>query len=75
MENDTKDSMEEFKYKPPQPKCPNKPLFMPVGSVRALMALTVTGSFVAICLYTKNIEALAVIATMIAKDYFESKKV
>ena len=71
MENDTQD----FKQEPIQAKCPNKPLFMPVGSVRALMALTVTGSFVAICLYTKNIEALAVIATMIAKDYFESKKV
>ena len=71
MDNDTHD----FKQEPIQSKCPNKPLFMPVGSVRALMALTVTGSFVAICLYTKNIEALAVIATMIAKDYFESKKV
>ena len=71
MDNDT----QEFKQEPIHPKCPNKPLFLPAGSVRALMALTVTGSFVAICLYTKNIEALAVIATMIAKDYFESKKV
>lgn len=71
MENDTQD----FKQEQLHPKCPNKPLFMPVGSVRALMALTVTGSFVAICLYTKNIEALAVIATMIANAYFESKKV
>jgi hypothetical protein len=71
MDNDTQD----FKQEQVQLKCPNKPLFMPIGSVRALMALTVTVSFVAICLYTKNIEALAVIATMIAKDYFESKKV
>ena len=50
------------------------PLFLPEGSVRALMALTVIAAFVAICLYTKNIEALAVITTMIAKDYFERKK-
>ena len=71
MDDDTHD----FKQEPVQPICPNKPLFMPAGSVRALMALVVTGSFVAICLYTKNIEALAVIATMVSKDYFESKKV
>ena len=50
------------------------PLFLPEGSVRALMALIVISAFVAICLYTKNIEALAVITTMIAKDYFTSKK-
>ena len=50
------------------------PLFLPEGSVRALMALIVIAAFVAICLYTKNIEALAVITTMIAKDYFVSKK-
>ena len=50
------------------------PLFLPEGSVRALMALIVIAAFVAICLYTKNIEALAVITTMIAKDYFDRKK-
>ena len=71
MDNDTQD----FKQEPILPKCPNKPLFMPAGSVRALVALMVTGSFVAICVQSGNIEALAVIATMIAKDYFESKKV
>ena len=56
-------------------KSKRNPLFLPEGSVRALMALIVISAFVAICLYTKNIEALAVIATMITKDYFESKKV
>ena len=71
MEDDTHD----FKQEQLHPKCPNKPLFMPAGSVRALMALTVTGSFVAICVQSGNIEALAVIAAVIAKDYFESKKV
>ena len=57
-----------------EPKTKYNPLFLPEGSVRALMALTVISAFVAICLYTKNIEALAVITTMIAKDYFVSKK-
>ena len=74
MIDDTKDSMDNFEYKPPQPECPNKPLFMPVGSVRALIAMAVVGAFIAICVQSGNIEALAVIATMIAKDYFESKK-
>ena len=82
--DDTKDSMYDFEYKPPQPECPNKiinllqlpfPLFMPPGSVRALMAMAVVGAFIAVCVVTENIEALAVIATMVAKDYFESRKV
>ena len=74
MMDDTKDSMDDFKYKPPQPECPNKPLYLPSGSVRALMAMAVVGAFIAICVKSDNIEALAVITTMIAKDYFESKK-
>lgn len=74
MTDDTKDSMEEFEYKPAQPKCPDKPLFMPAGSVRAVIAMSVVGAFIAICVQSGNIEALAVISTMIAKDYFESKK-
>ena len=52
----------------------HNPLFLPEGSVRALMALTVISAFVAICLYTKNIEMLAILATVISKDYFVSKK-
>lgn len=68
-----KTDMDEFKYKPEEIKCPDKPLFMPVGSVRAILAMTVVGAFVAICLQTNNIEALAVIATMIAKDYFQTR--
>ena len=71
MEDDTQD----FKQEPIQSKCPNKPLFLPVGSVRALIAMSVVGAFIAICVKSGNIEALAVIATMIAKDYFDSKKV
>ena len=73
--DDTKDSMDDFEYTPPQPKCPNKPLFLPPGSVRALIAMAVVGAFIAVCVVTENIEALAVIATMVAKDYFESRKV
>lgn len=75
MTDDTKDSMEEFKYKQEQSTWWNNPIFMPVGSVRALIAMSVVGAFIAICVQSGNIEALAVIATMIAKDYFESKKV
>ena len=75
MIDDTKDSMDDFKYKPPQLKCSGNPLGLPAGSVRALMAMAVVGAFIAICVKSGNIEALAVIATMIAKDYFESKKV
>lgn len=60
---------------PVQPEYKKNPLFLPPGSIRALMALIVITAFVGICIYTENIEALAVIATMIAKDYFESKKV
>lgn len=65
--------MDEFKYEPEQIKCPDKPLFMPVGSIRAILAMLVVGAFVVICSQTDNIEALAVIATMIAKDYFQSR--
>lgn len=75
MDETATNNMDEFKHKSPEQETKNGPLFLPAGSVRALMALTVTASFVAICIYTKNIEALAVIATMITKDYFESKKV
>ena len=71
MTNDT----QEFNPEPVQPKCPDKPLFLPQGSVRALIAMSVVGAFIAVCVVTKNMEALAVIATMVAKDYFESRKV
>lgn len=64
----------EFDYEPEVVECPNKPLFMPVGSIRAILAIGVTGAFIAVCLQTGNIEALAVISTMIAKDYFQSRE-
>ena len=75
MIDNTKDSTEDFKYNPPQPRWWDNPVFMPAGSVRALIAMSVVGAFIAICVQSGNIEALAVIATMIAKDYFESKRV
>ena len=74
MDDTATETMDEFKYKTPEQETQNTPLFLPPGSIRALMAIAVVAAFVAICLHTKNIEALAVIATMIAKDYFESKK-
>jgi len=75
MTDDTKDSMKEFEYKPEPSKWLNKPLFLPAGSVRALLAMAVVGAFIGLCVKTGDTVALAAIATMIAKDYFESKKV
>ncbi len=74
MTDDTQD-MEDFKYKQEEPKWYDNPLFMPAGSVRALIAMAVVCAFIAVCIQTGNTEALAVIATMVAKDYFESRKV
>lgn len=65
---------EEFVYEPETTSCPNKPLFMPTGSVRAILAITIVGAFLGVCIQTGNMEALAVIATMIAKDYFQSRE-
>lgn len=65
---------EEFKYEPETALCPDKPLFMPTGSVRAFLAIIIVGAFIGVCIQTKNMEALAVIATMIAKDYFQSRE-
>jgi hypothetical protein len=51
----------------------SNPLWLPAGSVRALLALSVVVSFIAICVKTGNTEALAAIAVMISKDYFQNR--
>lgn len=51
-----------------------KPLWLPTGSVRALLALTILSAYVYMCIVTGNVEALGLVAVMVAKDYFETKK-
>lgn len=50
------------------------PVWMPLGSIRAILALGIVGAFVYMCLKTENTEALTAIAVMVSKDYFESRK-
>ena len=50
-----------------------KPLWMPEGSVRGLLAMGVIGAFSYMCVIYSNTEALAVLATMIVKDYFTAR--
>ncbi|MCK4823885.1 hypothetical protein KA005_49485 [bacterium] len=53
----------------------SRPLWMPTGSVRALLAITAMGGYVGLCAYLQNVEALGLVAILVAKDYFDSKKV
>jgi len=53
---------------------PNTPLWMPAGSVRAVLATSIVGAFIYVCVSTGNTEALAAIAVMVAKDYFQSRE-
>ena len=48
-----------------------KPLWLPEGSIRAILALSVLGAYTYGCIRTGNYEALGLIAVMIAKDYFQ----
>ena len=50
------------------------PLWMPSGSVRAILALTIISVFAGLCIVSNNIEALGLIAVMVSKDYFEMRK-
>ncbi len=47
------------------------PLWLPKGSVRAILALGVVMTYSYVCVTTGNYEALGLIAVMIAKDYFQ----
>ena len=47
------------------------PLWLPKGSVRAILALGVVSTYSYVCVITGNYEALGLIAVMIAKDYFQ----
>ena len=50
------------------------PLWLPKGSVRALLATGVVAAYTYICIATTNYEALGLVAVMVMQDYFQSKK-
>lgn len=50
------------------------PVWMPLGSIRAILAMGIVGAFVYMCLKTENTEALTAIAVMVSKDYFQSRE-
>ena len=50
------------------------PMWMPSGSVRAILAMSIVGAFIYVCIVTGNTEALAAIAVMVSKDYFQSRE-
>lgn len=52
----------------------NNPVWMPSGSVRAILAMSIVGAFTYTCVVTENTVALAAIAVMVCKDYFQSKE-
>jgi len=50
------------------------PLWMPLGSIRAILALVIVIAFTGMCIMLNHIEALGLIAVMVVKDYFEMRK-
>ena len=50
------------------------PVWMPIGSIRAILAMSIVGAFIYVCITTGNTEALAAIAVMVSKDYFQSRE-
>lgn len=51
------------------------PLWLPQGSVRALLALTLIGATIASAFVRPEIAAgLLTLATVVVKDYFEARK-
>lgn len=50
------------------------PLWMPAGSMRAILAASIVSAFIYVCITTGNSEALAAIAVMVVKDYFQSRE-
>ena len=50
------------------------PIWMPIGSIRAILAMSIVGAFIYVCITTGNTEALAAIAVMVSKDYFQSRE-
>lgn len=49
------------------------PLWLPKGSVRAVLALGVVTSYTYVCITTTNYEALGLVAVMVMQNYFQKK--
>ena len=49
------------------------PLWLPKGSVRAVLALGVVGGYSYLCVTTSNLEALGLVAVMVMQNYFQKK--
>ena len=49
------------------------PLWLPKGSVRAILALGVVTAYTYVCVKTSNYEALGLVAVMVMQNYFQSK--
>ena len=49
------------------------PLWLPEGSVRAILALGVVTTYSYVCVTTRNYEALGLVAVMVMQNYFEKK--
>lgn len=49
------------------------PLWLPEGSVRALLALGVVTTYTYVCTTTNNYEALGLVAVMVMQNYFQKK--
>ena len=49
------------------------PLWLPKGSVRAVLALGVVSGYSYLCVVSGNLEALGLVAVMIIQNYFNKK--
>ena len=50
------------------------PLWLPPGSVRAMLALGVVTCYTYVCVSTTNYEALGLVAVMVMQNYFQKKE-
>jgi len=49
------------------------PLWLPKGSVRAILALGVVSGYSYLCVTTSNLEALGLVAVLVMQNYFNKK--
>ena len=50
------------------------PLWLPKGSIRAMLAIGVVTTYSYVCVVSKNYEALGLVAVMVMQNYFEKKQ-
>ena len=51
----------------------NHALWLPEGSVRAILAIGTVTCYSYVCVITNNYEALGLVAVMVMQNYFQSK--